>query len=98
MGYICKMNKISKKTVSVQLKRIEGQVRGVLRMIEDDRYCVDVLTQISAVCAALHRIEQEILKDHISCCVADSFKHGNARQQKEKINELITVMSKVTKQ
>ncbi len=91
------MNKTTKKTISVRLRRIEGQVRGIARMVDEDRYCVDVLTQISAVCAALHRIEQEILRDHISCCVAGAFKHGNVREQQEKISELVTVLSKITK-
>lgn len=91
------MNNASKKGISVRLKRVEGQVRGISRMVDEDRYCIDVLTQISAVCAALRRIEQEILKDHLSCCVAGAFKRGNVKQQHNKINELITVLSKITK-
>jgi DNA-binding FrmR family transcriptional regulator len=91
------MNKTSKQTISVRLKRIEGQVRGIERMVDEDRYCIDVLTQISAVCAALHRIEQDILKDHLSCCVAGAFKRGSTKQQHDKINELIAVLSKITK-
>jgi CsoR family transcriptional regulator, copper-sensing transcriptional repressor len=91
------MNNNTKKIIAARLKRIEGQVRGVNRMVADDRYCIDVLTQISALCAALHRIEQEILKDHLSCCVAGAFKRGDTKQQQEKIGELIDVLSKITR-
>jgi DNA-binding FrmR family transcriptional regulator len=91
------MNPASKKTISNRLKRIEGQVRGIARMVDEDRYCIDVLTQIGAVCAALRKVEQDILKDHLSCCVVGAFKHGNAKQQHDKINELISVLSQITK-
>jgi CsoR family transcriptional regulator, copper-sensing transcriptional repressor len=91
------MNKASKQTISVRLKRVEGQVRGIARMVDDDRYCIDVLTQIAAVCAALRKVEQDILKDHLSCCVAGSFKRGNVQQQQDKIKELTTILSKITK-
>lgn len=91
------MQNTNKKIITSRLKRIEGQVRGILGMIEDDRYCIDVLTQIHAVSAALHRIEQEILKDHLSCCVAGAFKRGDAKHQQEKIGELIKVLGKITR-
>lgn len=90
-----KMNSLSKKTIATQLKRIEGQVRGIQRMVHEDRYCIDVLTQISAICASLHRVERDLLKNHISCCVAGAFKSGGPRQQQEKINEVIKVLSKI---
>ena len=66
------MHDATKQAVAVRLKRIEGQVRGVLRMVEQDRYCVDVLTQIDAVRAALHKVEEQVLRDHVSHCVADA--------------------------
>ena len=72
-GYGNKMHDATKQNVAARLKRIEGQVRGVLRMVEDDRYCVDVLTQIDAVRAALHKVEEQILRDHVSHCVAGAF-------------------------
>lgn len=59
-----------------RLKRIEGQTRGLQRMIEDDTYCIDVLTQISAVTSALENVALGLLKDHLSHCVADAVRHG----------------------
>jgi DNA-binding FrmR family transcriptional regulator len=66
-----------KKSQRARLGRIEGQVRGVARMVEEDRYCIDVLTQIRAVRAALDKVEQEILHDHLQHCVAHAFHAGN---------------------
>src|SRR5579872_7348992 len=71
------MHDATKSSVSARLRRIEGQVGGLLRMVEEDRYCVDVLTQINAVRAALHKVEAEILRDHVSHCVAGAFTSGD---------------------
>jgi DNA-binding FrmR family transcriptional regulator len=71
-----------------RVARIEGQVRGVARMIEDERYCIDILTQIQAIKAALKRVEQEILKEHAATCVAGAIKSGNAKDQHRKFEEL----------
>ncbi|HET7881218.1 MAG TPA: metal-sensitive transcriptional regulator [Acetobacteraceae bacterium] len=79
------------------LKRIEGQVRGVLRMIEQDRYCVDVLTQVSAVRAALHKVEAQILRDHVSHCVAGAFVSGDPADQRTKVEELVETISRMTR-
>ena len=68
-----------KKSQLARLSRIEGQVRGVARMIEEDRYCIDVLTQIRAVRAALDKVEQETLSDHLQHCVAHAFHAGSER-------------------
>ena len=73
-----------------RLKRIEGQVRGLYQMVEDDRYCIDIVTQISAVRAALRRAEEEILRDHVAHCVEDAIASGNRR----KIAELMNVVSR----
>ena len=86
-----------KSDVMKRLRRIEGQVGGLLRMVEDDRYCVEVLTQINAVRAALHKVEAHILRDHVSHCVADAFASGNAVEQRHKIDELIAAVGKMTK-
>jgi len=91
------MSADTKAEVVKRLRRIEGQVGGVLRMVERDRYCVDVLTQIAAVRAALHKVEERILRDHVSHCVADAFASGNATAQSDKIDELITTIEKMTK-
>ncbi|MGH7081720.1 MAG: metal-sensitive transcriptional regulator, partial [Acetobacteraceae bacterium] len=62
----------TKRAVTARLKRIEGQVGGLIRMVADDRYCIEVLTQIAAVRAALHTVEQELLRDHVGHCVAEA--------------------------
>jgi DNA-binding FrmR family transcriptional regulator len=86
------MNEKLKKSQIARLSRIEGQVRGVARMIEQDRYCIDVLTQIRAVRAALDRVEQETLSDHLQHCVAHAFHAGSERDRQSKIEELLEVL------
>lgn len=86
-----------KKSVTRRLQRVEGQVRGVVRMIDDDRYCVDILTQIAAIRAALHRVEEEVLRDHVSHCVADAFSGGDAGVQRAKIEELVDTVGRMTR-
>jgi DNA-binding FrmR family transcriptional regulator len=80
-----------------RLRRIEGQVRGLGRMVEDDRYCIDVITQISAVRAALRRAEEEILEDHVANCVDHAIASGNKREQRIKVAELIDILSRATR-
>jgi CsoR family transcriptional regulator, copper-sensing transcriptional repressor len=77
-----------------RLNRIEGQVRGIARMVEDDRYCIDIITQISAVRAALRRAEEEILRDHVAHCVEHAISSGNKGDQRKKIAELMDVMAR----
>ena len=78
-------------------KRIEGQVGGLLRMVEEDRYCVDVLTQINAVRAALHKVEEQILRDHVSHCVAGAFASGDVVEQRHKVEELVETIGRMTR-
>lgn len=78
-----------------RLKRIEGQVRGVTQMVEDDRYCIDILHQVQAVKAALAKAENEILKDHAACCVAEAIASGDVAEQRVKFSELIDLFEKV---
>lgn len=80
-----------------RLKRIEGQVRGIAQMVEQDRYCIDILNQVQAVKAALSKAENEILKDHASCCVSEAIASGDAAEQRAKFNELIALFGKVKK-
>jgi DNA-binding FrmR family transcriptional regulator len=75
-----------------RLNRIEGQVRGLAKMVEDDRYCIDVVTQISAVRAALRRVEEEVLRDHVAHCVEHAIASGNATEQRSKVAELMDVL------
>lgn len=77
-----------------RLKRIEGQVRGVAQMVADDRYCIDILTQIQAVKAALDRAESEILKRHAACCVAEAIASGDADEQRAKFGELVDLFER----
>lgn len=83
----------AKKKVN-RLNRIAGQVRGVANMIEDGRYCIDVLTQIQAVKSALAKVESEVLKDHAATCVAEAIASGDEAEQRTKFNELIELMEK----
>lgn len=78
-----------------RLKRIEGQVRGIAKMVEDDRYCIDILTQMQAVKSALFKVEEQILKDHAACCVAEAIAAGDEADQKEKFDELVELFGKV---
>jgi DNA-binding FrmR family transcriptional regulator len=75
-----------------RLSRIEGQVRGLARMLEEDRYCIDVVTQISAVSAALRRVEEEILRDHVAHCVEHAIASGDTKEQRRKVAELMGVL------
>ncbi len=75
-----------------RLRRIEGQVRGIARMIEEDRYCIDVITQIQAVRAALRRVEDEVLHDHVEHCVEHAIASGDAGEQRQKVTELLQVL------
>jgi len=91
-GYGSSMNEKLKKSQLARLSRIEGQVRGVARMFDEGRYCIDVLTQIRAVRAALDKVEQETLNDHLQHCVAHAFHAGSEKDRQVKIDELLEVL------
>ncbi len=76
------------------LKKIEGQVRGIQKMIEEKRYCIDIITQIQSVIGALSKVEQDIFKKHINGCVASSLKGKSKMGREKKINEVIDLISK----
>lgn len=88
------MRDVAKSSVLKRLNRIEGQVRGLSRMVEADRYCIDIVTQLSAVRAALRRAEEEILADHAAHCVEHAIASGNKAEQRRKVGELIDVLSR----
>jgi CsoR family transcriptional regulator, copper-sensing transcriptional repressor len=77
-----------------RLRRIEGQVRGVAKMVEDDRYCIDILTQLQAIRAALTRVEGEVLKQHAAGCVAEAIASGNGDEQRTKFTELVDLIQR----
>jgi CsoR family transcriptional regulator, copper-sensing transcriptional repressor len=91
------MSKHGKSSTLKRLSRIEGQVRGLTRMVEEERYCIDIVTQISAVRAALRRVEEEILRDHISHCVEHAIVSGDAADQRRKVAELMDVLSRTAR-
>ena len=86
------MRKDIKASCAKRLKRIEGQVRGIARMVDEDRYCIDIVTQVSAVRAALRRLEEEILQDHVAHCVEHAIASGDKADQRKKIEELMAVV------
>ena len=88
------MKQDSKTATLKRLGRIEGQVRGLARMVEDDRYCIDIVTQISAVRAALRRVEEEILREHVAHCVEHAIASGDKDDQRQKVAELMDVMGR----
>jgi len=88
------MAKASKAASIRRLNRIEGQVRGLARMVEDDRYCIDIVTQIGAVRAALRRVEEEILRGHVAHCVEHAIRSGDKADQRRKVKELMDVMGR----
>ena len=93
-GYSSSMDERMKKTQLARLGRIEGQVRGVARMVDEDRYCIDIINQVRAVRAALDKVEQEILHDHLQHCVAHAFHAGSERDRQTKIDELMEVLDR----
>ena len=80
-----------------RLNRIAGQVQGVARMVEEDRYCIDILHQIQAIRSALAKVESQILKDHAACCVSEAIASGNAGEQRAKFEELVELLERQRK-
>ena len=86
---------IGNKTATTnRLHRIAGQVRGIAQMVEDERYCIDILNQIQAVKSALTKVESQVLKDHAACCVAEAIKSGDADEQRQKFGELVDLFER----
>jgi len=79
------------------IKTARGQLDGVLRMIEDDQYCIDVVNQIMAADAILHKSAQEILRAHLAGCVRQAFEEGDEQAREEKIDELVAILSRLSK-
>ena len=87
----------TKPKVMNRLNRIEVQVRGIARMVEEDRYCVEVLTQLQAVRAALSRVETEMLKDHLNHCIEGAIVSGDVQEQRKKAGELIELLGRASR-
>jgi CsoR family transcriptional regulator, copper-sensing transcriptional repressor len=88
------MDPDTKQRALTRLRRIEGQVQGVQRMVEEDKYCVDIMLQISAIQGALEQVSKMLMRRHIESCVMDSMKAGSDRERARKIEELIEVFSR----
>ncbi|WP_034998778.1 metal-sensitive transcriptional regulator [Beijerinckia mobilis] len=86
----------SRTKISSRLRRVEGQIRGIQKMVDEDRYCVDILIQLRAVKAALHKVEALILRDHVSGCVVEALASGDAMERQDKIDELIETINRMT--
>ena len=77
-----------------RLRRIEGQVQGIQRMVEEDKYCVDILLQLAAVQGAVEQVQKLVLGQHIDSCVADAMRSGNPRERQKKVGELLEVFTR----
>ena len=85
---------IRRENSSKRLARIEGQVRGVQKMIDEDRYCVDILVQIKTITAALKRVEGELLKDHVDHCIKEAIASDDLKDRETKVAELVDLLAK----
>ena len=81
----------------VFLKKIEGQIRGIQKMIEEKRYCVDIITQIHSIIGALYRVEDEVFKKHIDGCVVNALKGKSETEKQRKIKEIVELISRFRK-
>ncbi|MBI3015979.1 MAG: metal-sensitive transcriptional regulator [Candidatus Tectomicrobia bacterium] len=81
------------KEVLDRLRRIEGQVRGIQKMVEEERYCIEVLTVLRSVVAALGKVEELILRRHLETCVSGAMRSGSVKEQDEKIDEVMQILS-----
>ncbi len=77
-----------------RLRRIEGQVQGIQRMVEEDKYCVDIILQLTAVEGAVEQVQRLLLGRHIESCVADAIRSGSTRDRQKKVDELLDVFSR----
>lgn len=91
------MNPEQKKRAVSRLKRIEGQIRGIQKMVEEDRYCIDILTQTASIVSALKGVEDMVMEHHLQTCVADAMKSDNTGLKQQKIDEVMNVLTKFRK-
>ena len=86
-----------KDALGKRLRRIEGQVRGIEKMVEEDRYCIDILTQIGAAMTALENVGLKVLEDHVGHCVAGALASGDAETARAKTEELLSAVQRFAK-
>lgn len=87
------LNEHGSKDIARRLKKIEGQVRGLQRMVEEKRYCMDILQQLTSVVGALRQVERLMLRQHLETCVTDALKHGANDDQRRKLDEVMKYFS-----
>ena len=88
---------IENKKILDRLKRIEGQVRGIHDMVKSNRYCMDILTQLSSVSSAISRVEDIVLRGHLDSCVSAAIKGGSELDKREKLDEVMVFLRKFRK-
>ncbi len=91
------MDPKQKTDVENRLSRIEGQVRGIRRMVEEDRYCMDILAQTRSIVAALRKVENLVMESHLNTCVAEAMRSRDDREQDDKVKEIMTVIADMRK-
>ena len=91
------MNSMQAKEATTRLKKIEGQIRGIMKMIGDKRYCIDILSQTRAVVSGIRKVEDLIMQAHLHTCVSASMKSDNEQDKNQKILEIMDVLSKFRK-
>lgn len=91
------MKRDNKPALLNRLNRVEGQVRGIARMVEEERYCIDILTQLQAVRAALAKVETELLRGHLGHCIESAIVSGDKDEQRKKAEELIELLQRATR-
>ncbi len=89
--------KADRKKIDTLLKTARGQIDGLLKMIEEDRHCVEISTQILAAQSILKKVNMEILNSHLSHCVKETFEHAGEAEKKAQIDEIISIINKITK-
>jgi len=89
------INNQTKKKTLARLRKIEGQLRGIQKMITEKRYCIDVVMQIEAAESALHKVSEIILKNHLETCVLEAFRSKNKKESQQKVNELMEVYKRL---
>jgi len=88
------MNEKQKEDVLKRLNKVEGQIRGINKMVTEDRYCIDILTQTRAVVSAIRKVEELIMKQHLYSCVTTSMRSNNEEDKANKINEVMDMLSR----
>jgi DNA-binding FrmR family transcriptional regulator len=90
------MDQKGSEATIARLKKVEGQIRGIQKMLQDGRYCIDIVMQLRAAEAALHRAAEVILRRHLETCVTSAFRSGDEKDRRQKVEELMKVYSKMS--